>query len=126
MLGTSFGSRGDQRDGIVSILDKHRLAEMSEIEFERRADEFISMLPDRQEGKAAVVGYITAAIADLDEHIELLDARAERDCLLALQNARIDKTVEGQRHRGYEKQHEGSYYAALKQFNASQNPKHPG
>jgi hypothetical protein len=121
LLGASHGSGGINPDQIKSIFGRHRLEQMSDVEFDRRVERFLSLLPEKPEGKAMLEAYIADAIAKLDEQIELLDALAARDQAIALQNARVDLGVEGQRLQKYEKGHEGSHFAMLKGFDKLQN-----
>jgi hypothetical protein len=65
-------------------------------------------VPAKQEGEAALQAYIEHAITVLREHGKLFDAMAFRDQSLALQNARVDLTPEGQRLRWGRKVHTGS------------------
>jgi hypothetical protein len=125
MLGASYGADGMDDDQVDKLFRKHRIEHMSDIEFDDRIDTLLDMLPEKKAGKAALQACIAAAIAALDEHIELLDALAERDLEQALQDARVDRTVDGQRLLKYEKQHEGSCFAMVKGIEKFQNPPRP-
>src|SRR5262249_54473499 len=94
------------------------------IEYDRKIAGLMAMVPEKHEGKALLVGYITDAIAALDEQIELLDARAERDRHIALQKARVDVSPEGKRLLDYEKKHEATYFATVRRLDVLQ--KRPG
>jgi hypothetical protein len=98
---------------------------MTSNEFDSRINTFRKLLVEKPRAKALLQKYIADAIAKLDREITLLDAVAERDRLLALQEARIDKTDGGQRLLRYARQREGSCYAAWNRIDKLQNPPRP-
>jgi hypothetical protein len=108
-----------------NAFSKHKLDNMSRIEYDRRVARFLNMLPEKAEAWTDLRHYIAQAIKGLRAHIEWLDRLADRDLAIALQKALIDQSNQGQKLLKYEKQHEGTFNTAQRQIDKIKNPPPP-
>src|SRR5205085_480626 len=101
-LAAVVGNVNPSLDQIRGWLLPQRPEGMSAGEFDRRVQRLIPQFPDRDQGRAILVECVQGALAELEEHLELVEAREERDRLLAVQRAAFDSSKEGASRLRYE------------------------
>src|SRR4051812_21838494 len=96
------------------ILRDDRPEGMGEVEFDRRVGSLCAALPDSASGHAQQVAIVAEAIDELEERLELVEAREGRDRELAVKTAAFDASPAGASRLRYEMSHERVLRASLR------------
>jgi hypothetical protein len=99
---------------------------MFEPEFQIRLEILAKSVPAKADAHAQLKAYVAEAIAELEEHLEQVEALAMRNRKLAVRAARVDRTVDGSRLQQYAQAQDRSFHAALRRLELLQKPRRPG
>jgi hypothetical protein len=99
---------------------------MFEQEFQIRLEILAKSIPAKADGHAQLKAYVAEAIAELEEHLEQVEALAVRNRALARRAARVDRTTDGARLLQYAQAQDRSFHAALRRLELLQKPRRPG
>ena len=77
---------------------------MPEADWRRGVEKLIKTLPDRQEGRRQAQELVAEVMAELNERLDLIRLREQRDIANALQQAEFDSSSDGARRLGCEMQ----------------------
>jgi hypothetical protein len=124
MIGAMYG-HGPSADQVGKVLGGIRPQGMSQQEYEIRLDLMARSIPDKTEAHALLKAYVSEAIAELEEHLEQVEALAERDRALDAKSAGVDRTADGARLTQYAQAQDRTLHAALRRLEALQNPRRP-
>src|SRR5580700_10556260 len=99
---------------------------MGDIEYGQRMQFFVAALPGRDRGIEMVLNLVAAAIADLNERLELAEASARHERALAFKAARVDDSAAGARRLSYKMRHDGAFHGALRRLDATRKMRWAG
>jgi hypothetical protein len=118
LMATVFGDDPDRLAKVSDTLDGLRPVWMGDIEYGQRMHCFVAALPGQDRGQEMVLNLVAAALADLNERLDLAEASARHERALAFKAARVDDSAAGARRLSYKMRHDGSFHAALRRLDA--------
>jgi hypothetical protein len=115
-LGAGYAAAGLDGERAASILQKDRPDGMTIQEFQRRLKFVCETLLSVEESRTQLKAFIARQIAGLDERLELVSLREQRDQALAYEEATVDVSPAGRNRMRYELAHLRAKDAAMRQF----------
>jgi hypothetical protein len=115
-LGAGYAAAGLDGERAASILQKDRPDGMIVQEFQRRLKFVCQTLLSSEESRTQIQAFIARQIAGLDERLELVRLREQRDQALAYEEATVDVSPAGRNRMRYELAHLRAKDAAMRQF----------